>query len=442
MEDYRKNKTMYNPNNKSKGKFTKFWCQKQNISKDDIAEKIMSRTGFIKRHVDWMNGELKTSREKKKNYIKKNMVNSQRSSSIKRIKGISKNIILKIGEHINKIRQSIKDITSLNSLFLEDKAKSYYYKKTKLNLRKNKSASDIFSSNNSFYNDINNKNIKKDDYIKNFIYVNDNYRKQLNYAFLNFSHYNHLNNLKILAQVDPVLRRDIKEINDEIEEYIESIKTKYKKRLQKSHSARQIGVIHNIYNNNKSNNNGNKNNNNGNKNNNSLPKIKNENGKNKNKKDEKSVSSIYKKFKQQERLSKKEMKALNKQKEHAIEEYNYFSNALKEIDNLIKHENINDKIDMFKTDYAKKWHNPKNSAKQIKENLLEKDYFEKNKVTDKLGDIYDFQILKAANEKEKKIQNKIISEKEQFKKDIDESKEKTLAQLKAMRKQLAPSTNI
>ena len=49
----------------------------------------MSRTGFIKRHVDWMNGELKTSREKKKNYIKKNMVNSQRSSSIKRIKGIS-----------------------------------------------------------------------------------------------------------------------------------------------------------------------------------------------------------------------------------------------------------------------------------------------------------------------------------------------------------------
>ena len=113
--------------------------QKQNISKDDIAETIMSRTGFIKRRVDWMKGELKTSREKKKNYIKRNTINSQLSSSIK---GISKNIILKIGEHINKIRQSIKEITNLNSLFLEDKAKSYYYKKTKLNLRKNKSASD------------------------------------------------------------------------------------------------------------------------------------------------------------------------------------------------------------------------------------------------------------------------------------------------------------
>ena len=30
--------------------------------------------------------------------------------------------------------------------------------------------------------------LKKDDYVKNFVYVNDNYRKQLNFAFLNLYH--------------------------------------------------------------------------------------------------------------------------------------------------------------------------------------------------------------------------------------------------------------
>ena len=169
--------------------------------------------------------------------------------------------------------------------------------------------------------------------------------------------------------------------------------------------------------------------NNLNNNNNKLPEIKNKNTNYKHKKQEKTISSLYKKVNFFEKLNKKEYQKLLMQKEQTKEEINYMIKASKEIDNLIQNEKINDKIDMFKTDYAKKMysHMGTDPDKQ-KQNLLEKDYFmdEKKKIVEKIGDVYSFQITKNANEKEKIIKGKINNENERFKKRIVDGKKTTM----------------
>ena len=91
--------------------------------------------------------------------------------------------------------------------------------------------------------------------------------------------------------------------------------------------------------------------------------------------------------------------------------------ASKEIGNLIQNDIINNKIDMFKTDYAKQtYYSKRNNSEN--ENLLDKDYFldEKKKIIDKIGTVYSFQMNKTTNEKEKLFKGKITNENEKFRK--------------------------
>ena len=157
-----------------------------------------------------------------------------------------------------------------------------------------------------------------------------------------------------------------------------------------------------------------------------LPNI---NNKNKNKaaiKAQKSVSSIYKQVNLLEKLNKKEMMKINAQKEQTQEEINHMLNASKEINDLIRNENINDKIEMFKTDYAKQMYYPGHESNS--ENLLEKDYFmdEKKKIVDKIGTVYSFKMNKTVCEKEKIFKGKINNENEKFKKRITDGKRNTM----------------
>ena len=95
-------------------------------------------------------------------------------------------------------------------------------------------------------------------------------------------------------------------------------------------------------------------------------------------------------------------------KEQKIEEINHILRATKEIDNLIKNENIIDKIDLYRTDYASKMYYNYRDEKSNNDSLLNKDYFldDKKKVVSKIGDLYCFQIARNANEKEKKLKVK------------------------------------
>jgi len=438
MEDNKRYRTNYNNHNgKGKVKPNKFWSQKQNILPEGMFEKMTYQKRVMKDSIDLLNEELKKDRYKEKIYNIKKKNEFQRSSSSKIMEDVSpyaKTMLLKIGKHIKSIKQSITDITKMNGLYLEENAKKNYNQNRKrsipkLKLRKNNSTDQIIQNPKTFNNNydyISNKNgkSKKEDYIKNFVYVNDNYRKQLNFAFLKYNPISHLDNLKILIQADPSIRKDITKINEEIEEDIKwkcdkfHFRKKYLNllsRLNRSRSVQQIQEKKNQtnYNNSKK-----------------LPNIKNKNyNGRKNKKYEKSISSIYTKVNLLEKLNKKEKQKLNQQKEQTQEEISHMLVATKEIDNLIQNDNINDKIDMFKTDYAKQmYYNTGSENISKNENLTEKDYFldEKNKIVEKIGNVYSFQMNKNEKEKEKIFKGKINNENEKFRKKIIDGKKNTM----------------
>ena len=117
-------------------------------------------------------------------------------------------------------------------------------------------------------------------------------------------------------------------------------------------------------------------------------------------------------------------------KEEKIEEINYMLRASSEIGNLIKDENINKKIDLYKTKYDEKLKlNEFYDTNAI--NLLEKDYFEEEKrnIINKLGDIYQFQIDKIIKEKEKKIKGKIVKDNDILTKKLKEEKANTINEI-------------
>ena len=408
----------------------KLWIQKQNILPEGMPQKMNYQKRVIKESIDILNEERRPNRNKEK---LKNIKNNefQRSSSSKIMDEVSpyaKTMLLKIGKHIKKMKQSIADITKMNGLYLEEKAKKTFNQKSKNNIKKIKlrrSSSEIISGNKTFnknfeYITNKNENNKKEDYVKNFVYVNDNYRKQLNFAFLKYNPISHLDNLKILVQAEPSIRKDIIKINQEVEEDIKwkcdkyHFLKKYLNLLARNERSRSVQKMQENENQNKT------------IKDNLLPNI---NNKNKNKaaiKAQKSVSSIYKQVNLLEKLNKKEMMKINAQKEQTQEEINHMLNASKEINDLIRNENINDKIEMFKTDYAKQMYYPGHESNS--ENLLEKDYFmdEKKKIVDKIGTVYSFKMNKTVCEKEKIFKGKINNENEKFKKRITDGKRNTM----------------
>ena len=93
------------------------------------------------------------------------------------------------------------------------------------------------------------------------------------------------------------------------------------------------------------------------------------------------------------------------------------------INSLIQDENINNKIDLYRTKYEEKVKlNELYDTKSI--NLLEKDYFEEEKknIVNQLGDIYQFQIDKNLKEKENKLNGKILNDNDIFKEKLSEEK--------------------
>ena len=60
-----------------------------------------------------------------------------------------------------------------------------------------------------------NEKSKKDDFTKNFLYVNNHYRSQFN-----FSSEQHLENMKFFVQEEPTIREDINTIVDEVDKDI------------------------------------------------------------------------------------------------------------------------------------------------------------------------------------------------------------------------------
>lgn len=433
-------------------KMRKLWIQEQNTLPEGMNDKISIHKRSIKDAVDLLNEENKKDKNKEKayNYRKRDLNRSPSSILIKGVSPKSRSILLKIGKHIRKIKRSISDITKMNGLYLEQNARNTFRlnnndkNKTlsKLNF-KNKQIDELLKSDNNdklniFFNNDNSKDNnrdnnasylsdnediygekhKKEDFVKNFMYVNDNYRTQLNCAFLKYNPISHLENLKILIQADPSIRKDISKIKEEVEEDIKwkcdkfHFRKKYLNFIAKNPRSNSVTP---------------------------TSKIIQKKGK------EKILPNILrKKYQKQKMFSPQNSKAKtlnffdkirNREnqkifvhKEQKIEEINHILRATKEIDNLIKNENINDKIDLYRTDYANKMYYNYRDEKSNNDSLLNKDYFldDKKKVVSKIGDLYCFQIARNANEKEKKLKGKIKNENDQLNKKIIDGKRNTM----------------
>jgi hypothetical protein len=244
----------------------------------------------------------------------------------------------------------------------------------------------------------------------------------------------HLGNLKFLVQSDPAIREDVSNIIQEVQNDINwkcdkkhfykkyiNLKEKYDriKRLQLLHEKEKAKLREKEKENNKD----------------KLPNIK-KNGNNIKKTNtkyfkQKSYVNIFNKLNYGLKYSKKELSKLKEQKEQSKEEMNHMLIASKEIDNFIQDENINNKIDMFKTDYAKQMYGyypvvENNELNNI--NLLDKDYFleEKENIVKKIGNVFSFKMDKNTNEQEKLYKGKIYDEAKKFRKRIADGKKSAL----------------
>ena len=125
------------------------------------------------------------------------------------------------------MNQSTEELKKLNALFLIETSKKI--NKTNLqsqNLPKINNNQSINQETKDEQlieeNEKNKKNNKKSKPI-NFTYINDNYRKQLNRAFMNFNPIIHLGNLNLLRKADPSINEDIQKLEKHIDDDLKTI---------------------------------------------------------------------------------------------------------------------------------------------------------------------------------------------------------------------------
>ena len=448
-------------------KMNKIWIQEQNTLPEGMVERMYSNKRLMKNYVDLLNEEEKTDKNKEKiyKYKKKEYKRSLSSNIIEGVSPTARNILIKIGKHIKKMKNSISDITKMNGLYLEptvrntmrlqnrqkNKTLSKFnyknvqldqilkdddnknYNKTFLNKHKESDIKNILSDNGDIYGEKH----KKGDYVKNFMYVNDNYRKQLNFAFLKYNPISHLENLKILIQADPTIRKDISKIKEEVEEDIKwkcdkfhfrkkylNFLSKYPRsssvqpvqpvKPEKNKPLKHVAMSPKIMKSNTQY---------------ILPNLKSNIIKEKKiTMSQHSKSNTINFF---DKIRNRENQKYNQQKEQKIEEINNMLNATSEINNLIKDENINDKIDLYKTDYEQRMYYSNRDEIKKNNSLINKDYFveDKKKVVDKIGNVFCFQITKNVNEKEKQLKGKIINENKKMHKRIKDGKKNILDEI-------------
>ena len=444
-----------NSGQNKKSTMTKFWSQKYNVLPEGMPQKLNYQRRQMKYYVDLLNEETRKDRRKKKDLLKLKRSESQNGGSSRTEQHLSKHVkkmLEKIGKNVNHIKKSILDITKMNGLYLEDKAKKTFFRThhinngsftknnsaieinrkmipKKLSLKKNENENDINKEGNQTFSinqeDKNEKVNKKDDYAKNFVYVNDNYRRQLNFAFLKYNSEQHLENLKFLVESDPSIREDINGIIQEVEKDIKwkcdkrHFAKKYYNLIEKYKRSRSMKEINekNEKENNK----------------NILPDIHNNKKNFKNRTTtknfkQKSFRKIYNQINYGMKYNKKELSKLNAQKEQTKEEMNHMLIASKEIDNFIQDNNINNKIDMFKTDYARQIYGYFSDNGPKESNLLKKDYFldDKANIVQKIGNVFSFKMDKTVNEQEKMFKGKIYDEAKKFRKRIIDGKKNAL----------------
>ena len=110
----------------------------------------------------------------------------------------------KINYHINKVKKSHEDLTSLNGLYLDN---TIFPEK---NATSNINNISLINSQEQTSNY--NEAIFKRKLRRNFDFISNNYHKKLNFAFSKYNPVTYMNNLKRLIQISPEVREDVSKI--------------------------------------------------------------------------------------------------------------------------------------------------------------------------------------------------------------------------------------
>ena len=208
-----KNNEEYDQKRKPK-KFFDFrvWKQTVNLQNENIIGKTIKNQNDIKEYAEILNEEENNDKKKK---IKKSS-NSDLNKNLEKntlLSDVAFRIVNDVDKIIKNMNDSTEELKKLNALYLIGTSK----KINKSNLR----SQTLPSVNNKISQELKdeiaiNENNKKNPV--NFKYINENYRKQLNRAFLNFNPIIHLGNLNILRKADPAINENIEKLSKHIDE--------------------------------------------------------------------------------------------------------------------------------------------------------------------------------------------------------------------------------
>ena len=177
------------------------WQQQKNTGHEYIIPRTSQKQKDIKDNTDQLNEEEHFYYRKKIN-TESNTKKTSNKNQNPFLSNVVQKIMLDVKRSMKSIDDSTAEITKINSLNFSSvpTTKSIPNITTQPSARSNSRGKQTL----------------------NFKYVNDNYRKQLNRAFLNFNPIIHLGNLNILRKADPEINTDIekltKHINDDLEE--------------------------------------------------------------------------------------------------------------------------------------------------------------------------------------------------------------------------------
>ena len=410
-----KKQKSYNENMNSNKK----WKNNNDMNMTNIIGKIKYMQTKLQNSYDILleEGTYKFQKIKALNTLPEEKINYEKKNKTDKISPLIRKFLKKTNNTIKEINRSTLDIVNLNYLYYLNKSSNYVNVNNLENKNRNKNIrikngnnikNDININNYNFENESNIiKKIRNRSLLKNFVYINNNYHKQLNNAFMKFNPTTHLNNMKTLLEAVPSFHEDISKEMKDVDNDInyKNDKFKYKKKYANYINRKYLLSI-------------------------KKPKIELKPKINKNR--NRSVSLPKIRIKEEEIKENKKMNIplnfLNKlQKDREKEFQKYKSNKLNElnqlititgdINNLIDNSTIYNKLKNFMNDYNL----IKIKAKGIKQNdcdfdLNKIDYFkpEKSLINQKLGSLYLKKYFNSIDKKEINQLNKLNSEMDIF----------------------------
>jgi hypothetical protein len=202
----------------------KIYTQQENLKDEHIIGKIKRNQEDILNYAEVLNEEENNLKKKKHLKKKSKEIDELSEKTEKKLSDKSSKIINDVNRIISNMNESTEELKKLNALFLIGTSKKI--NKTNNiqseNLEELKYSKEI-KDEKLIEEDEKNKLENKKKKPLNFTYINDNYRKQLNRAFMNFNPIIHLGNLNLLRKADPSINEDIQKLEKHIDDDLKTI---------------------------------------------------------------------------------------------------------------------------------------------------------------------------------------------------------------------------